>query len=185
MDATSSKAIRGFRRANLRGTATVEAAAALPVLILLFISVCYFRDLSTARHAAATQARTCAWLYSAGNCVEVPPGCEGVIDDQTRTDRDGGDVSRTLTEGKEAIKNGAGSGNVGSGMLDALLGSGQAELFGRSATASTRETLDRPPLYGGGLVGVRGQYRLACNLKHQEPLDVVLDAWSAFASHFF
>ena len=88
-------ATRHRRRRASRGVATVEAVVALPVLVLLFIAVFFFRDLAGARHEAATKARSCAWLYSANNCTTVPAGCEGVLTDTTAVG-DASDVSLPL-----------------------------------------------------------------------------------------
>ncbi len=143
-----------------RGVATAEAVVALPVLVLLFVALFYFRDLSAARHEAAMQARSCAWLYSAGNCRTVPPGCEletePAVDDPPIPLPDAGPVS---------------------GIIDGLLKKALRSIFGDAAVATAHRDVRRPAPLGKSSVRVSSEYHLPCNLAPSRPLDVAKDAW--------
>lgn len=149
---------------------------ALPVLVLLFVAIFFYRDLSGARHAAATQARSCAWLYSANNCREVPPGCEGVLTNTTAI----GDVSDaslpipSIGEGKEENRN---VNRIVGGLLESAI----VTLFGSGAKAHASREVKRPALLGGGTLTTSNDYHLACNLAPTTPGQVVKDAWDIWS----
>src|SRR3954467_2633041 len=77
----SPPALTRLRRARrcARGTASVEAAVALPFFVLVLSGIWFVRDRQLAIQSAENQARSCAWQYSANDCSEVPKGCEGVL----------------------------------------------------------------------------------------------------------
>jgi hypothetical protein len=153
----------------------VEAVIALPLFIVVFVSVLYVRDLVLVHQRAKAEARSCAWLYSAKSCAEIPPGCAGVV----------GAPSDAVTSEEETLVKGVtdGLGEVGS-----PVGSAVAELvkpaiqaaFGRSVTATARQLIPRPGLFGGGQKEVAASYGLACNLAHSTPEEVAADAWDLF-----
>ncbi len=59
-----------------RGTASVEAAIALPVFFILLIGVEFISRQITARHGAESRARACSWQFSAVACdVEALTKC--------------------------------------------------------------------------------------------------------------
>jgi hypothetical protein len=144
----------------------------LPVLVLLFISVFYLRDLSTAKHAALTEARTCAWLYSANNCTEVPLGCEGLLSNPDSPDNNLPEVAQAENDLNPV------RGDVGK-VIDAIIQPALKVIFGRFSVANTKRSVSRPLLYGGKQRTVTGQYHLACNLEPTTLGKVLKDAWYA------
>lgn len=163
------------RRTECRGAASVEAVVVLPFFVLLFVSVLYVRDRAIAKQAAQMQARSCAWLYSAADCRDVPPGCEGVLA-EGQQGSPLPEIRQVLTNAGRGIASGEGGAIVES-VIGSLLGRAIDHAFGRSVDARASETIDRPALYGGGEQALAGHYHLACNLRPQEPGDVALDAW--------
>ena len=151
-------------RARARGTASVEALVALPVLLLLFVSVFYVRDDAVALQAAANQARSCAWLYSANNCESIPPAC--------------GDSAVTVgTAGDPPVELptdiGGPIGTAVTGLLDGAL----AAAFGRALDVRSQKSFQMPRVYGGGTKVVHRSYHLACNLGEVTAETIVEDAW--------
>lgn len=156
-----------------RGVATAEAVVALPVLVLLFVAIFFFRDLAGARHDAAIRARSCAWLYSAGNCRSVPAGCEGVLTDTTAAG--GSDLPLpSIDDSKE--ENRKVNGIVGELLDDTLV-----TLFGTGVNAHATKDVRRVPLLGGGQLQTASEYHLACNLAPTTPAQVVKDAWDVWS----
>lgn len=170
------------RRSRARGAASVEALVALPVLILIFISLMYVRDLVVQKQAAEMQARSCAWQYAMGNCQQVPAGCAGVLSSPKTED---GHASPELYDALKEGKDDALRGDDGTGIVEhivgSLLGPALESAFGRSVNASTSRAVDRPALYGPGTTTVSGKTHLACNLMPETPEDVAKDAWTLFA----
>jgi hypothetical protein len=68
-------------RACSRGAASLEAAIALPVMIIVFAGALFVRDKFLAVADAQARARSCAWQYSASNCTVMPAECGGVLAD--------------------------------------------------------------------------------------------------------
>jgi hypothetical protein len=163
------------RRTGTRGTASVEAVVALPVLLLLFISVFYVRDNALALQSAANQARTCAWLYSAANCPEdpsdIPAACQGAA---LSVDPDVVDRPE-LPETVEPITS----------AIDRLLGVALEAAFGKATTVVADKSFSPPALYGGGTKVVHRNYHLACNIQKKDLGDVVLEAWRSVYDAIF
>lgn len=157
----------------------MEAVVVIPVFIVLFAGIVYFGNQALAAHAAEAEARTCAWLYSANNCDEVPPGCEGILELASGTGAgddkgaSGGDVKSKLDEAESA------GGGIGS-IVSSLLKNALHDLFSRSLNANTHRDVQRPTTFGGGTVTTFRKYHLACNLTPREPIDVATDAWNIF-----
>ena len=151
-------------RARRRGTASVEAVVALPVLLLLFVSVFYVRDDAIALQTAANEARTCAWLYSANNCESLPAECHG----SARNVGNSGDPPVQLPRVGGRI------GDVVTGLLEGAL---QAA-FGRALDVRTEKSFAPPKVYGGGTKVVHRDYHLACNLGEVTAESIVKDAWN-------
>ncbi len=153
----------------------VEAVIALPLFIVVFVSVLYVRDLVLVHQRAKAEARSCAWLYSAKSCAEIPPGCAGVV----------GAPSDAVTSEEETLVSGVTEGladvpdPVGSA-VGALVEPAIRAAFGRSVTATARHDIPRPGLFGGGKKEVSASYGLACNLAHTTPAQVAADAWDLF-----
>ena len=155
-------------RTRARGTASVEAVVALPVLVLLFISVFYVRDNALALQGAANQARTCAWLYSAANCPDdpsaIPAACEGsrpAVDPDNVESPELPNVIDPLGAAIERVLNVA---------LEAA--------FGRATTVDAQRSFNPPKIYGGGTKVVHRNYHLACNIQKKELGDVISEAWT-------
>jgi hypothetical protein len=166
---------RPCSRCIARGVATVEAVVALPVLVLLFVAIFFFRDLSGARHEAAARVRSCAWLYSAGNCTAVPAGCEGVLTDVSAV----GDAAMSIP--MPALSESGASNRQVNGIVDGLLDKALLSLFGSGANAHATKDFPRPPLLGGGIMRASSNYHLACNLAPTTPAQVVRDAWDIWS----
>jgi len=165
--------VRGRRGAS-RGTATVEAVVALPVLVLLFIGAFYLHDLTKAKSAALTQARTCAWLYSANNCSkeDLPAECTGVVSDPSAIS-----WSNPELEGKKDALGGIGRG-VGS-FLTAVLQPVLDAVFGEAASAHVSRVVHQPSIFGGSTMATTGNYRIACNVSETTLKTVAGDAWAS------
>jgi hypothetical protein len=165
---SSSRCARRIDRK--RGAASVEAAIALPVLVILFISLFYVRDHLVAQQSAGIHARSCAWAYSMDNCNQVPSGCEDALRLGKEGDRVGDEVSEQL-------------GGIAPGLIkDAImvvLGPVLDAMLGRSLDATTATTFARPTLYGGGTATALGHYHLGCNLTEQRPIDVAKSIWTS------
>jgi hypothetical protein len=157
-------------RWRTRGTASVEAVVALPVFVILFVGLLYVTHVAEAQQSVEMTARTCAWLYSAKNCNEIPPGCEGYLHAGTASAKEAAPVDTALQS--------HGSSGVVPGIVAGLLEPAIQAAFGRSLDASVPTTSDRPGLFGGGKVTVTGSYHLACNLTPMTLGDVAKDAWS-------
>jgi hypothetical protein len=160
-----------------RGTASVEAVVALPVLVLLFVGVFYVRDLATAKHDALTKARTCAWLYSANNCNEKPAGCEDILVDDDEGGKVTDKVAEALADGTDRITKSPGMGGAIEHIVSAMIEPALKAAFGRSVAANATNEVKRPALFGQGKQVVAGKYHLACNLNPSTMEDVVKDAW--------
>lgn len=154
---------------HCRGTASVEAAIALPFFVILFISVYYVRHSLFAKQTAEIHARGCAWAYSMKNCEEIPVGCENDLHDVWN----GEAVSKEI-EGKLNMEDGLIKDAV-MFVFDPVLHA----VFGHALDATTATPFARPPLYGGGTATAHGSYHLACNLKHKTLGDVASDVWNS------
>lgn len=159
---------RSLGRTRERGTASVEAVVALPVLILLFISVFYVRDNSLALQSAANQARTCAWLHSAANCPEdpseIPAACRGAVLEVDPDNVDSPELPDVVDPLGEAI--------------DLVLEGVRQAAFGKATTVKAERSFDPPKIYGGGTKVVHRNYHLACNIQKKELGDVITEAWT-------
>lgn len=163
-------------RTGERGTASVEAVVALPVLLLLFVSVFYVRDNSLALQSAANQARTCAWLYSAANCPEdrsaLPAACEGIVPE---VDLDDAEDPPLLPPIPDPIDD----------VLEPMLRPILEAAFGRAVTAKAEKSFDPPKVYGSERKVVHRNYHLACNIQRKELKDVINDVWTDISDDIF
>jgi len=167
--------LRARRRA--RGTASVEAAIALPFFIIVLSGVWFVRDRQLAIQSAENQARSCAWQYSANDCTAIPPGCEGVLTPGSAPQA-GNKVDDALNDAKSAVLAGGDSKGVIEKVATGLLGPAIDALFGRFVDGKSTRTLNRPGVLGGGQTVVTGNHHLACNLEPTTPSKVVEDAWN-------
>jgi hypothetical protein len=151
-----------------RGVASVEAVIVLPVFVLLFIGVMYFGRLAVAKADTDTDVRRCAWLYSMGNCQEVPEGCA----EPTHAAPRQSNVLQKAFETRSGKLNDRIAGLVIS-LMDNVIN--DAFLSPRVAHAS--RTVTRPPLFGGNVATVAGEYPLACNLTPRTAIGVADNAW--------
>jgi hypothetical protein len=179
-DSLTSGPRRAFTGARSRGAATVEAVAVLPVFIVLLASVGYVQDRTLGKQTADMQARTCAWLHSAGGCGAPPPGCEAAIglpvgDDQPVYDAQASDA---LAAGRHAITEHAGGGVVAD-IVHRIIRPALDLLWGRTAEAEVRRELRRPHRRASSKI-VRGRYQLACNSRAVALGQVAEDAWNIF-----
>ena len=161
-----------------RGVASVEAAVALPFFVLIFVGLFYVRATILKKHELATTARSCAWLFSQSNCQVIPNGCHDVLGSP------GTSSSKESQELHDLLKTGADGASDITGVVakivDELLGSVLDAAFGESFDALPRGSIEKPKLFGGGTLQVTGRYHLACNLKEEQPIDVVTHAWKIF-----
>lgn len=170
-------------RRSARGTASVEAAVALPFFILVLSGVWFVRDRQIAIQSAENQARSCAWQYSANNCTKVPVGCEGVLLTPGTAPHAATKVDEALNDAKASVLAGGDSKGVIEKVATDLLGPAIEALFGGFVVASTTRKLQQPGILGGGQTVVGGNYHLACNLAPTTPAEVVSDAWDKIV-HF-
>jgi hypothetical protein len=104
--------------ASSRGTASVEIAVALPVLVVALAAAFYFYDVSLRHHTALQRARACAWDFARQSC----------------------DPQRTLLCDDVLVSRGEASTGASVGVLDRLsklplLGDALDGLLGETATA--------------------------------------------------
>lgn len=157
----------------------VEAVVVIPVLALLWFSLYYLGDLFASRQAAQSEARSCAWLYSANNCQQVPPGCEGVLKDATGSASVSPDVDNALRDGADrALSGGDAKGIVGT-IVGELVAGPLLAAFTKSTEATTTRSVKQPVVYGDEQTRVVGRYRLACNLAPTSPEEMAAKAWSS------
>jgi hypothetical protein len=167
------------QRRQQRGAAMVEAVIVIPVLLLLWVSLYYLADQFASRQAAAMTARSCAWLYSANNCQEVPPGCGGFLHESSGSAEVSPEVKNALEDGaREALQGGDAKGIVGAVVGDLVAGPLMAA-FTSSVDATVSKDVQQPATFGGGLKRVTGRYHLACNLEPTSPEQMAQDAWSS------
>jgi hypothetical protein len=166
----------GLRRYRLvRGAASVEAVIVLPLLVLLFVAVSYTRTSVVERQQVQAQARTCAWLYSANNCDAIPPGCDGVLTSGVSNGRAGQIFQQAIKDsGQGRSQPGGAIGSIVEDLMKKVLD----EALGRALDSNARTQVERPGLLGGGTVTAMGHYHLVCNLKPQQPTDIVSDVWN-------
>jgi hypothetical protein len=157
----------------------VEAVIALPVLILIFVSMLYVRDQVLARQQADTLARSCAWLYSAQNCTgPAPAGCGDVLGELTNTGAKNPALEEKLRGGMKTVLEGSELNDVVTGIVTDLLDPAIEAALGKSVPARAQQEVARPGVYGGGIKTVQGKYDIACNLSFTTPEDVAEDAWN-------
>jgi hypothetical protein len=160
-----------------RGAASVEAVVALPVFALLFVGILYLDARFTARNDAEGQARSCAWLYSAANCANVPVECEGIVTTRTTSGLVPDAVANAVNGGDGKLRS---MGALVTNIVDGLLGRALGGVFGRSLDAAATRTVERPMVFGGRTIAVVGRYYLPCNLEAEEAESVAKDAWDIF-----
>ncbi len=153
---------------------------ALPVFVILFIGLTYVARLAESAQSADMTARTCAWLYSANDCTEIPPGCDGYLRSGTASSDLGKVVTKEFEDRKGDISSSGNGGSFLSGFVGALLESAVQDAFGRSLDATVSNDTHPPELFGGDKVTatVTGHYQLACNLKPTTLGNVAADAWN-------
>jgi hypothetical protein len=152
----------------------VEAVIALPVFVILFVAAIYVRDLMGTRHEVGTQARTCAWLYSANNCTSVPPGCSEFIHDGAAHGREIDEIVGGVADELDVL----GSGMVRT-TVELVVNDVLEAAFGKLVDSQSTRAVRRPPLFGGSEVTVPGRYRLACNVQPQTLGQILEDAWGS------
>jgi hypothetical protein len=162
------------RRSHQTGAAMVEAVIAMPLFIVVFVSVLYVRDLVLVHQRSKSEARSCAWLYSAKSCDEVPPGCAGALSIHDAVTTEEEELSSGVTQGLSDVPDPAGGG------VNGLIEPAIRAAFGRGVTATVRREVSRPRIFGGGKGEVIARYELACNLAHSTPEQVAADAWDLF-----
>lgn len=183
-DSAGARHIARIRRARRRsrGTASVEAAIALPFFVIVLSGVWFVRDKQLAIQSAENQARSCAWQYSANDCSDIPKGCQGVLSPGTAP-RPANQVDDALNNAKAAVLAGQDTKGVIEKVATGLLGPALDALFGGFVDGNTSRTVNQPVVLGGGQTLVTGTYHLACNLKRKTPAKVVSDAWDSIV-HF-
>lgn len=152
----------------------------LPVFVLLLLGILFIQDIALEKQTNAAQARSCAWLYSAANCKEVPPGCEGLVGPGDSSAPLPATVENALKTGSEqALRQGDSEGVLDT-VLGSLLGPLLNEAFSSSTEGRVESTRPRPAFLGEGKVTSISRHHLACNLAPVQPLDLAMDTWSLF-----
>jgi hypothetical protein len=160
----------------------VEAVATLPVFIILFVGIFYVRETLVVTQELDTKARSCAWRYSRNACQNIPKDCEGFLEIGSSSPGNEDSVAR-VNESLEGVKRAAGSSD-GDGekfvekMAGKLIGPAIEDLFSKMAVASPVRKVERPMLFGGQAVTIKGHYQLACDLEEAKPLDIAKSAWN-------
>lgn len=155
----------------------VEAVVVIPVLLVLWLSLYYAGGLFLARQEADVTARSCAWLYSANDCEEVPAGCgEFLVDSHAASVAP--EVSDTLPHGAQTAMNGGDAEDIIGSIFSELVATPFLAAFTSSVDAKVDQPVQQPALYGGGMKVVSGRYHLACNLRRDTPEAMAKRAWS-------
>jgi hypothetical protein len=157
----------------------VEAVIVIPVLLLLWVSLYYLADQFASRHSASMTARSCAWLYSANNCEEVPAGCGDFLTPSRNSAEVSPKVSNALQEGADAALHGADTEGFVAAVVSNLVAGPLLAAFTRSVDATVTHDVQQPAAYGGGVKQVTGRYHLACNLEPTTPQEMAQDAWDS------
>ena len=155
-----------------RGVASVETVIVLPVFIIAFASVFYVRNVVTAKQAAESKARTCAWLYSAANCDRsaLTPECAEVLQDTSNAGSLVDPIKKELNRARITPID-----QVITSVLDPIV----EAVFGSGVNARVSTEYERPPIYGGGRGTAIASYHLACNVERRTITDVAREAWDA------
>jgi len=173
----ASRELRKLKRARRqRGTATVEAAIAVPFFVLVLSGIWFVRARQLAIQSTENQARSCAWQYSANNCTAVPKGCEGLLSPGTAP-HGNTKVDDVIDDAKSKVLAGGDSKGVIETVATRLLAPAIDALFGNFVQAMATQMVSRPGILGSGQTTIAGQYHLACNLQPTTPEQVVDDAW--------
>lgn len=167
--------VRRNNRACRRGTATVEAVVALPVIVILFIGVFFIRSITSGKLEADEEARRCAWEYSMNGCDAVPEGCAEVVAKEPLGPGNP-DVEGAWETGIAKVQGGDFAGAIVN-LLNQTVLQPLAEAFTQSLRSNKLIERDRPQLFGSGKSQVTGKYHLACNLKPKTADQVVDEAW--------
>lgn len=154
-----------------------EAVVVLPVFFVLFVGVFYLGRLIAARHAVDTQARSCAWLYAANDCEQVPPQCEGRVRVAQQKGTWNGRLFDVMEDGARQMQSAGDAKGVLAGVVGKLLGPALDAMFGKELEATESAELERPPLFGGDTTTLSRAYRLSCNVAARTPLSVAKEAW--------
>jgi hypothetical protein len=157
----------------------VEAVIVIPVLLLIWVSLYYLGELFVAKQALEEKARSCAWLYSANNCQEIPAGCAGVLTDSSGSAAVDPDVQNALEGGAQAALEGADAKGIVGTIVGELVAGPLISVFTSSVDAKATKDIAQPASYGGGLKRVEGRYHLACNIETTTPAKMASDAWSS------
>lgn len=168
-----------------RGTATVEAVIALPVLLLILFSVLYAQSLQVARQRALVEARRCAWKYAIDGCGRAPAGCPslGKAGEVSGSGAAARDIDRQLQPLRRQTKK-------TQSFLESLsnvpvLGSAIEGLFGEKARAIAVREVDRPAPYGGGKAAVQGEIVVTCNTRPQSRETMIEELFKTTIGKFF
>ncbi len=159
----------------------VEAVAMLPVFIILFVGLFFVRDSLVETQRQDTLARSCAWRYSKSACTDIPPECEGLVRSGSAELQDSSgleDLNNALEDAQSAATSGGGGQDLIYGMLGERIGGWVTDLFSRAAIADTAGEIERPVMFGGGTVQVKGHYQLACDLEEVTPMEIALESWN-------
>jgi hypothetical protein len=184
----SSTRFLSTRRARRRGTASVEAVIALPVLILLLFGVMYVSRAITARHQADDLARSCAWRYSANGCDSVPDGCSGIVSRGTRDDSAAEDLKASWGDAIDMASKFESGGGGFKGLIAQVVGS----VFGDTVMKALMKDAKSAVKYAVSREGPAGtteellaRYQLPCNLKERSVAELAKQAWKdAISSRF-
>lgn len=107
------------KRLRQRGATMVEAVVVLPFFIMLFVSSLFVTRRYLAVQAAQSQARSCAWQYSASSCINIPPGCAAKLDDGSPSVDPDEMINTDDIENMATAKASEGASSLAEGVADA------------------------------------------------------------------
>jgi hypothetical protein len=155
----------------------------IPIFAFLLAAVLWINQSSTAIINSRSQARSCAWRYSQNNCDPslIPPRCEGILGPASQRELEfGSPVSAGLNAFDTAKNGGDYQGIIGS-VMGTLLAPAINEALSNATQATVTKTVLQQPLFGKGDQKFQTHYRLACNLKPRDPMNIASMTWEQFS----
>jgi hypothetical protein len=139
----------------------VEAVIVIPVLGILLVAVPFVYERYATRQEALATARRCAFVYAAGGCREVPPGCDDLLSPENAPAPD------AQTDVLGQARRGGSGGDVFDEVPE-LAGALEA-ILGETAYADVERAL-RPRW--GKSEQVRAHLAVACNERATDVIDI-------------
>lgn len=169
-------------RIDERGTASVEAVIIIPVLAFLLAAVLWINRSSVTVINSRAEARSCAWRHSQNNCdpALLPPDCEGLVNPAPQREIQTGDPINAAVSGIEKAADGGDYQGIIASVVGTILMPAINEALNNATEATITKSEMKPPLMGGAEVTFKTHYRLACNLKPRDPMNIASMTWEEF-----